>query len=257
MKRLQQRKKKSQRRINPLSFLYYQRLKEFATYLPILEKLDKIGKLTKEQKRLINILDNQGKSLIYTSNSLFAREFEREKYCLHTDIDLFCYEIKKKLGKKGLGILAMDIDPIELKNDYLASVISPLVWNLSVDPFKSKNELYQTEENKKDKYIIISSYLKNERSKKGSYILEIGRNGFSRSNNLYLLSQLFESTSQKTKKKQNLSLRDIQSFIEMNNGTIKIQKTETYPGNRLEFIITIPYNQKEPYSLEGDICIQD
>lgn len=220
---------------------YHWALNQLVSFLPVSENLESLISLNAEQKRMLLRIDTDGKFLVYNANRVFSPNFIRETYIL--DGESFFMEMREILSYNNIRLGFDDIQPIEIKFDYITNVFSPIVQNISNHAFNPENDIFNRMGKEKFiKYAAIRGYPENKDLQQGLYIFKVMDHGFGINGDIF--PHIFEEgfTTKKDKKiKHGLGLHGVKKYVEERDGTIEV-KTEL--GKRTTFIFTIPYSNK-------------
>jgi signal transduction histidine kinase len=199
------------------------KIKELREYSPVLSKISEIGELSTTDINKLKGIEFLIEEAVYKYNLQFAKQFNREKYFLKSDIN--SYWIKNfSENAQTIGLDTPGTDRILANTDYMTQAIIPILDIIKKQSFDKTNDSTKKIDKTYAKYTGISSKLNTESE---SIIIRIWDNG----------TGIIEPNTETIK-----TLEDITTLIDSKNGLFTY---ETNLGQGTEFDIRLPYTVKQ------------
>ncbi len=221
---------------------FFNSLNSIKEFLPATPRVLELGDVLDKDLGDLLWIDDIFPLTFYFYNSLFSKDFKRDKYNLGGEIRAFWFN--KKCSKEfdnSLRFRKPVVVNIETKVDYFSNVVIPLIHNVYDHAFNSANNVnHRSLDGSWSKHYQVVMRADEE---KKEIVVQVRDNGFGISPDM--MPNLFQKgASSKTDKttEHGVGLWKVKKFVEDNGGRMWVQ---TKLGEETSFYFTIKYESKD------------
>ncbi len=202
----------------------------FEEYLPVAEKVREQGPVSKPRDSTLEKIDICFAMAFYTLNLQFARQFQRERYSIKSEVEAFWSSVFERKTNGSEMDVPGNIPEVETNVDYFSNALLPLISNAEQHAFTGQDGFFgvygTADEEKKEITITVRDWGRGIEPK--------------------IKKQLFQrgATTKTDSEEHGTGLWAVRKFVEENGGRIWARSKL---GEGATFYFTIPYKEKHEF----------